>query len=136
MHVTTNSPVCLSRHRESPSDAQWWMVCWCQKHNWVKRSRNVPSQCENKFKEASTEVQMSEIMKGDNQQTLLTILGTNLWLLLFKTQHFMTLGGFFAAFLKKISKSAPWREHFTNSLGYLCVYILFGTSAHTDFKSC
>lgn len=98
MHVTTNSPVCLSRHRESPSDAQWWMVCWCQKHNWVKRSRNVPSQRENKFKEASTEVQMSEIMKGDNQQTLLTILGTNLGLLLFKTQHFMTLGFFLLHF--------------------------------------
>lgn len=77
------------------------MVSWCQKHHWVKRSRNVLSPCENKFKEASTEVQMSEIMKGDNQQTLLTVLGTNLWLLLYKTQHFMNLGVCFCCIFKK-----------------------------------
>lgn len=112
------------------------MVCWCQKHHRVKRSRNVPSQHENKFKEVSTEVQMSEIMKGDNQQTLLTILGTNLWLLLFNTQHFMTLGGFFCCIFKKDIKVSTLEGTLHQLPGlFMCLHPFWHIGTHRQTLS-
>lgn len=127
MQVTTNRPVCLSWHCDG------WIVGARITSGW-----GVTGMCGVRVKTSSRKLpknwNLSEIMKGDNQQDLLTVPGTDLCLWAARHNifiYFMTSGGCFCWVDIKVG---ALREHFISALGYLCLYILSGTLAHNRLE--